>query len=76
MLAGIVWLANFAVEGFAEQGVALEEYAQLTGTHLKAVKLNPPDRWSGDEEKQGRDVRLFLNDLQSFYELSSLPPVF
>ena len=61
-------------EVFAEQGVTLEEYAQLTGTYFKA--LNPPDRWSGDEEKKGRDVRLFLNDLQSLYELSSLPPVF
>ena len=48
-------------EVFAEQGVTHEEYAQLTGTCLKAVKLNSPDRWSGDEEKKGSDVRLFLN---------------
>ena len=63
-------------EELAEQSLTLDEYAQVTGTYLTAVKLNPPDRRSGDEEKTGCDARLFLNDLQSFYELSSLPLVF
>jgi len=60
---------------FTEQGVSVEEYAQLE-QYVKSVKLNPPERWSAEEEKKGRDVRVFLSDLKSFFELRTLPSVF
>ena len=42
-------------DAYAE-GVSGEEFAQLH-QRLKAVKLNSPERWSGEQEKKGQSLR-------------------
>ena len=42
-------------DSFTEQGVSGEEYAQL-GKHVKSVKVDPPERWSAEEEVKSQQL--------------------
>ena len=48
------------------------EYVQ-SGSYLKAVKMQPPEKFAGEK---GRDVQFFLSVLAAFYEMTGLPKVF
>ena len=57
---------------FAVQGVTAEQYAQVKNC-LKSVKLTPPERWTDSEGSKGRDVKFFLQELKSFFEITCMP---
>ena len=42
-------------DNFTEQSVSGEEYAQL-GKHVKSVKVDPPERWSAEEEVKSQQL--------------------
>lgn len=48
----------------------------LSWRGIKSVKVNPSERCCAEEEKKGHDVRVFLSDLKTFFELRALPSVF
>ncbi|KAL3134871.1 hypothetical protein ABBQ32_007837 [Trebouxia sp. C0010 RCD-2024] len=40
---------------------------------MKTVKLTPPDNWSDSEGARDRDVKFFLQELKSFFEITCIP---
>ena len=55
---------------YAEQGVTAAQYTEVKAC-MKSVKLTSPDKWSDSEGP--RDVKFFLQELKSFFEITCMP---
>ena len=57
---------------YAEQGVTAAQYAQVKAS-IKSLHLSPPDKWSDSEGARDRDVKFFLQELRTFFEITCMP---